>query len=59
MRFIIFKWTSDALIPAWEGTPDDDTAPLAFVADMREFGPRMAVGDRLSLNAFHFAEKVA
>ena len=59
MRFTIYHYSSDALAVAWTGTPDADDAPIAFRADMLEYGPRMAVGDTLILNEWHWAERVA
>ena len=59
MRFTIYRYRSYTLTVVWTGTPDDDDAPIAFREDMREYGARMAVGDTLSLNAWHYAERVA
>lgn len=41
------------------GTADATDAPIAFIADMREFGPQMAVGDYLNLNSWHYAIRTA
>lgn len=57
--FTIYRYTSNELQAAWTGTPDDADAPIAFIPAMREYGPQMAVGDTLHLNAWHYAEKVA
>lgn len=59
MEFRIMRYTSDTLSPAWEGTLDAADAPIAFLPDMREFGPRMDVGDTLTLNAWHYAIRTA
>ncbi len=59
MRFTIYRCAAVANVAVWDGTPDADDAPIAFQADMREYGPRMSVGDTLTLNAWHYAVRVA
>ena len=59
MRFTIYRYASMANVAVWTGTPDADDAPIAFRADMLEYGPRMAVGDTLTLNAWHYAVREA
>ena len=52
--FTIRRWThSGALEIVWQGSPEDDTAPIAFVEAMRGPGANMRPGDRLTLDRWH------
>jgi hypothetical protein len=55
--FTIYRYAQEGNIPVWTGDPSDETAPLAFIDDMREFGPLMASGDTLTLGQWHYAIK--
>lgn len=57
--FDIFRYDSDSVARVWTGSTGDDSAPLAFIADMSEFGPHMALGDTLTLNKWHYAVRIA
>ena len=59
MRFTIYRYAAVANVAVWDGAPDADDAPIAFRGDMLEYGPRMSVGDTLTLSEWFYAVRVA
>ena len=53
--FTIYRYATPENVAVWTGTPDDDSAPLAFIPIMREYQSAMAPGDTLILNDWHYA----
>lgn len=57
--FEVWKIAPGENVKVWEGSPDDITAPIAFLDTMREFHADMYEGDTLYLNEWHYAVKVS